>query len=219
MVDDNTKPDQPLSDDTPQAPDSLENIRYPGDSELEPRLAKLENEIKKQKKKSLITALIGLFLGGGGVLGFLQWAYVAPLKRTNEKQSAEIAKHDAAVESLISELGAARELGDGQHVRGLLVELIDREKSFRSTISPLQSFVAEWQTDVASGRMSVEEYFRTKGNRWSFELGNVIQALTEQSEKTEAQLKMITAHGFDIAMGSDGKPKYVPCTHRIMEVP
>ncbi len=126
---------------------------------IEKRLEKLEKEILKYKKTTLIPLVFSVVCGGGGLLGVATWITSIPKEskeiakiqvETNKlaleivKDSLEItskkfeemkAKHRTEIESITRQVELFKSLGSQQKVEELMTVLIDKEHQFQALIT------------------------------------------------------------------------------------
>lgn len=126
---------------------------------IENRLEKLEGEILKYKRTTLIALVFSIVCGGGGLLGVATWVVSMP-KESKEiakiqvetdklaleivKDSLEItskkfeefeSKHHSEIESIKRQLELFKSLGSHQQVEELTTVLIDKEHQFQALIT------------------------------------------------------------------------------------
>ncbi|WDE12759.1 hypothetical protein [Thalassomonas haliotis] len=83
---------------------------------------------EKLKKYTLIGTLTGVLLGGGGVLGAVQWFYQAPLEK-------KIKTYESAISSLKGVIEAANKDGASkEETRALRQELIALDRDYRNAL-------------------------------------------------------------------------------------
>lgn len=122
---------------------------------IENRVNKLESEILKYKKTTIIALVFSILCGGGGLVGLASW--ISSIPKTNKeenkiqvetqklaleivKDSLEISmkrfneiqqKHNSEIESIARQVQLNKSIGNNQQVSSLTTLLINKEKQFQ----------------------------------------------------------------------------------------
>ena len=129
------------------------------ENKIENRVVKLESEILKYKRTTIIALVFSIICGGGGLVGLASWLASLPKnnKETNKiqvetqkleleiiKDSLEISmkrfnefqlKHNSEIESIARQLELNKSLGNSNQVSVLTTLLINKEQQFQNLIS------------------------------------------------------------------------------------
>ncbi|WDD99989.1 hypothetical protein [Thalassomonas actiniarum] len=124
---------------------------------------------EKLKKYTLIGTLTGVLLGGGGVLGAVQWFYQAPLEK-------KIKTYESAIDSLKGVIEASNKGGASkEETRALRLELIALDRDYRSALG----LVAECM-EILSTR-GIDKQWLQKAAQQLKELEQQRKPVTEES--------------------------------------
>jgi len=127
----------------------------------------------KLKKYTLIGTLAGVLLGGGGVLGGVQWFYQAPLDK-------KIKKYESAISSLKGVIEASKKGGaSAEEARALRRELVALDRDYRVALG----LVAECM-EILSTR-GIDKQWMEKAARQLKELEQQRKPVSEESPSLE----------------------------------
>ncbi|UII19878.1 hypothetical protein [Fulvivirga ligni] len=122
------------------------------DTKMASRVDRLESEILKYKRTTIIALVFSIICGGGGLLGLATWLTNIPKhnKETQKialeivKDSLEISmkrftevqtKHNSEIESISRQLDLNKSMGNSDQVQVLTSLLIVKEQQFQSLIT------------------------------------------------------------------------------------
>ena len=144
------------------------------ESNKEPLTKRMGLIEEKLKKYTLVGTLTGVLLGGGGVLGAVQWFYQAPL---DEK----IKTYESAISSLKGVIETSKKGGaSAEEARALRLELVALDRDYRNALG----LVAECMEILATRGIDKE---------WLQKTAQKLKTLEQQrkpvSEKNESRDK------------------------------
>lgn len=169
----------------------------------ESRLDKLEKEILKYKKTTIIALIFSIVCGGGGIFGVVVWASSLPkqekeiakleketdlMKLTAIKDSIQITsmqmeeinkRHKSELESITRQLDLYKELKNDKQVKALTKILIKKEEQYQLLITVVRDMCQTLAKQTGSNEQWIGKYI-TRMNE-----------LKGQSENNIANLKSV----------------------------
>lgn len=173
------------------------------EKELVDRIEKLESEILKYKKTTIVALVFSIICGSGGLVGLATWISSMPKesKETNKiqvetekieleiiKDSLEITskkfhdfelKHRTEIESISRQLELFKSLGSEEKVKSLTVLLIDKERQFQELIATTLVMCRALATQIPNGNRYINSYT------------NQMENLRNQSQISQRQFERI----------------------------